>query len=150
MEKVKQRFDALTEKTDSCWHWKGTKCPQGYGHISYKGRPTGAHRVSYLLHRGDFPRHLQVLHTCNNTSCVNPDHLFIGTQKDNMEDRKAKGRTLFGERNQLAKLTKYQVRRIREFRAVGISAYALKKQYNVSLSTIHKILRNETYSKGSI
>jgi hypothetical protein len=150
MNRVRIRFEALIDKTETCWQWKGVKCPQGYGHISYKGRPTGAHRVSYLLYRGEFPQHLQVLHTCDNTSCVNPDHLFIGTQKENMADRTEKGRTLFGERNPRAVLSKYQVRRIREFRDVGVSAYDLKMQYGVSLSTIHKVLRNETYTQGQI
>lgn len=86
------RFYASVEQTPSCWHWRGGKYRNGYGKISARGACRLAHRVSYELHRGVIPQGLQVLHACDNRRCVNPAHLFLGTQSDNLRDCVAKGR----------------------------------------------------------
>lgn len=78
-----------------CWVWTGARMPTGYGIIRYpgkKGSHTGAHRISYMLHNGNIHSGLHVLHRCDNPSCVNPSHLFLGTPKDNMQDMLRKGR----------------------------------------------------------
>lgn len=80
------------EKTDDCWIWKGGINFWGYGQMNFNGRNTGAYRVSWILHNDEIPGKLFVLHKCDNPLCVNPDHLFLGTQKDNIQDCIKKGR----------------------------------------------------------
>mgnify|MGYP002136427592 CR=1 FL=1 len=88
------RFWAKVQKTDGCWEWAGTKLPSGYGQLERAdgGKRMYAHRFSYLIHYGDFDRSLYVLHRCDNPSCVKPDHLFLGTARDNLLDASSKGR----------------------------------------------------------
>lgn len=74
-----------------CWVWK-TDCVHGYGSFWLQGKVYRAHRASYMLFSGVIPLGMNVLHTCDNPSCVNPQHLFLGTQQDNMTDKRLKGR----------------------------------------------------------
>ena len=90
------RFWAKVEKTDGCWLWTGAiSGGTGYGGFAWELKPhlqTGAHRASWLLHNGEIPEGLWVLHHCDNRRCVRPDHLFLGTAKDNHTDMLVKGR----------------------------------------------------------
>lgn len=79
-------------KTESCWEWTGTIISHGYGHFKRKGKLYRAHRVSYVIFKGPIPNGLLVCHTCDSRKCVNPDHLFLGTHMDNMDDMTKKGR----------------------------------------------------------
>ena len=88
------RFWRFVSKENSCWLWTGKLNPDGYGLI--RPNPTkekvGAHRISWTLHNGPIPTGLCVLHKCDKPSCVNPDHLFLGTVQDNVDDMRIKGR----------------------------------------------------------
>jgi len=77
---------------NGCWEWTATLDQSGYGLLGYEGSMKGAHRFSYKIYKGEIPKGLYVLHKCDNPPCVNPEHLFLGTQKDNMDDMYNKGR----------------------------------------------------------
>ena len=89
-----ERFWSKVEKSDGCWEWNATRNHRGYG--KFRDTPhseVGSHRFSYVLHYGPIPEGMEVMHSCDNPPCVNPDHLSLGTSKDNAEDRTAKRRT---------------------------------------------------------
>jgi hypothetical protein len=115
------RFWQKVEKTETCWNWTACAHPKGYGLFSIRNRNRRAHRVSYEMHCGPITDGMQVLHECDNPRCVRPDHLFLGTNADNMADKCAKGREAHvgqkGEANARAKLTTEKVLAIRA--AVG-------------------------------
>ena len=81
-----------TEKVGECWNWTGKVNNSGYGYAVFNGRKTGIHRLAYRFAFGEFDESLFVLHKCDNPRCINPAHLFLGTQADNMRDCAAKGR----------------------------------------------------------
>jgi hypothetical protein len=84
--KVEKRFWEKVEKTESCWIWKSPANCSGYGVIKIDGINRTAHRVSYAIKHGKIPENLFILHKCHNRKCVNPDHLYSGTQMDNVKD----------------------------------------------------------------
>lgn len=87
----KGRFLSLVDQTGECWEWKGGVHARGYGRFTLNGRRMPAHRASYALFVGAVPDHLLVCHRCDNKRCVRPEHLFLGTQHDNMMDWTRKG-----------------------------------------------------------
>lgn len=90
---VNERFEQCFEIMQSeCWEWTDTFAKDGYGRFYINGKTIGAHRASYLIYKGDIVNNLFVLHSCDNPKCVNPEHLWLGTQKMNMDDAKQKGR----------------------------------------------------------
>jgi hypothetical protein len=89
---LRDRFECQSVRKDGCWGWTGHKDEKGYGRIMVDGKIRLAHRVSWELHNGRLKPGEQVLHKCDNPSCTNPEHLFVGSQKDNIRDMWAKGR----------------------------------------------------------
>lgn len=88
---LEERFLSRIEYTEDCWIWTAGKNKKGYGQIKVSGKQEGAHRLSFTLYKGD-PSGMIVCHSCDNPSCVNPQHLWLGTPKDNMQDKERKGR----------------------------------------------------------
>lgn len=103
------------DTASGCWNWLGAKCVSGYGRIKFNDKKYRAHRLMAEIKIGPVPTDAVVCHRCDNPSCINPEHLFIGTQKENVNDRDAKGRRnqARGERHGASKLTSEQVTAIR-------------------------------------
>lgn len=140
MQKVHDRFWSKVEKTPGCWEWRGARKPTGYGSFKHKGRTRQAHRVAWALTHGEPPRHLVVMHKCDNRGCVNPAHLRLGTQAENVADAVRKGRHQRGSRNGKAKLTEAEVYEIRRLYLEGGQTYAgLARMYGVSPDQIKAI-----------
>lgn len=133
---------------DECWLWQaGTVMGRGYGLFDAWGRKELAHRVAWLLtHEGIIPDGLQVLHTCDVPACVNLNHLWLGTQADNLRDMDAKGRRAVGEAHGSAKLTEPQVSLIRLLHAGGkLSQQQLAHIFGVHRGTIRPIIAGKTW-----
>jgi len=129
-----------------CWLWTGGLLWNGYGAFKHQGHPRRAHRVSWELANGPIPEGMQVLHTCDVRSCVNPDHLFLGSQLANMHDMIRKGRKVAspGERNGMAKLTAAQAAEIRADTRVQ---RAIAQDYGVSQSLVSLIKLGVTWTQ---
>lgn len=130
-----------------CWLWTGSLVGGGYGRFGVDGEDKIAHRYSWELHNGPIPKGLNALHKCDTPACINPDHLFIGTQKDNMQDCVKKGRYVAptGERNAQSKLKNEDVIKIRKLRKQGLTCEALGGEFDVSGSTICQVCNNKAW-----
>ncbi len=140
----KYEIDAVS----GCWNWTAFTSTHGYGMIWFNKKNSLAHRVSWMIHNGDIPKKrgigshgVCVLHRCDNPKCVNPDHLFLGTHQDNMNDMLNKGRdiTFEGEKHGMAKLKIEDVRRIRVLLNSGPTLQEIADEFNVALSTVSSI-----------
>jgi len=142
----KKRFEekVIFAVASSCWLWKGAKGKNSYGKMSIDGKHKKAHRISWEIYVGEIPKDMHVLHKCDNPPCVNPNHLFLGTQADNNKDMFSKGRGYDrnGVNNPRAKFTAKEVKIIRSRHE---NQYDLAEEYGVSQSTISRIQRGEVY-----
>lgn len=125
---------------NGCMEWKGTIGRHGYGVICFKRRILRSNRAVYEVYNGPIPENMCVCHSCDNPTCVNPEHLWLGTMKDNMIDKVRKGRAKVGtgERHGHAKLTWVDVRNIRE-EYKTMSSTELAEKYNIHQTTITNI-----------
>jgi hypothetical protein len=142
---LRERFEQYTRTSSGCWLWIGHRDPNGYGRLNVNGQPLLAHRLSWQLHNGDMGDSY-VLHKCDNPQCVNPTHLFLGTQSENCDDMWSKGRAkpghVFGEKHGMSKLTETQVLQIRSSEG---SLRSLAKMFGVSSPVISDIKNGKTW-----
>lgn len=133
------------DKTRGCWVWTGATDKKGYGVTADGGRARHrnllAHRASWMIHCGEIPEGLCVCHSCDMPSCINPDHLFLGTYKDNHADMDRKGRRVLGQ----AKLTPIEVRMIRMLLGQGIEQQLLADTFGVTGPQVSQINRRHSW-----
>ena len=141
---IEQRLWRRVRKGPNCWNWEGSTT-HGYGYIYWKGRLKPAHRVAYQLTYGDIPAEMFICHHCDNRRCVRPDHLFIGTRQDNMDDAVTKHRFVTGERHNFAKLKAVQVQQIRELCKGGMGLKEIALQFGIVKSNVHHIVKRHTW-----
>ena len=148
MISLRERFEIKVELVpfSTCHWWTAYTDSKGYGTFRGKSEKQRAHRVAYELYNGPIPKGLLVLHKCDNPSCVNPVHLFLGTQADNMKDMCDKGRQnkTKGEHANGSKLTDIEVRKIKKFKKT-ISYVEMAKIFGTSKSHLHRILTNQSW-----
>lgn len=159
LEKAINLFKSKISLPDEngCMNWRGFTMKSGYGRVNFNGKKILAHRLIWILTHGDIPnseghhRTLSVCHKCDNTICCNPEHLFIGTHRQNMQDMSMKGRSnkrppmLKGEEIGGSKLTAKSVIEIRRLRALGVTTISLAKQFDVNPSVISRAANGKTW-----
>lgn len=123
-----------------CWIWMGAETVKGYGSVRFHGSPFRAHRVSYELHFGSIPDGMRVCHTCDTPLCVRPDHLWLGSQLENVRDRESKGRTAVGEINGKSLLTVEDVREMRRLFSQGVGRARLAERFQRDYKTVHSVV----------
>lgn len=148
-----ERYHAKVDKrgpTD-CWPWLASTNKKGYGKFGDGTTVTSAHRFGYVLLVGPIPQGLCVLHTCDNPPCQNPAHWFLGTNKDNVDDRERKRRRIApqGEQHGRARLTEEQVHAIRQLYAADTSQRTLARTFSVSQRQIGRILQGVSWSHSA-
>ena len=159
-ERVSAKFFANVDRSGDCWLWTGKTDKDGYGLFYADGGDFRAHRAAYEIGHGVAPGDLCVCHRCDNPRCVNPDHMFLGTNAENTADRDAKGRTARGDRSGsrtcpesvprgencgTSKLTEGAVRSIRLALAAGTRQESLAQEFAVTQGAISRIALNKTW-----
>ena len=150
---IEDRFDSMVVKTDTCWLWAGKDGVKRYGRIKVgdDGKQIAAHRYSYLRYNGPIARGLVVRHKCDVMNCVNPEHLELGTNEDNVDDRNARGRSVGSGKARLdrkkrrggnRKLMRAEMQKIKDEYATGeFSQAQLAHRWSVSQATISATIR---------
>lgn len=151
----------LIKAGDECWNWQGTKLKSGYGTTRVGTKKELVHRMMYRHTVGEIPENMVIMHTCDNPSCCNPNHLRLGTQKDNIHDMIQKGRANYvgmnGESNPNVTLSSNQVAEIRSlYKGVqnrmrprtGPTLKELATQFKIGVSQVKRIVSNESWNGG--
>ncbi len=136
MKAAFDRFIEKVEKSSTCWYWKAQIYPNGYGGFSLYGKNMHAHRASWTLHNGEIPKGMCICHKCDNPCCVNPDHLFLGTYKDNTQDMIAKKRKFYPPR----KLTEKEIDEAGERYLKGEKQRDIAKSFKIHQRTLWRHL----------
>jgi hypothetical protein len=131
--------------SNQCWIWTGGRSKEGYGRVTIRNDQYGtvsymAHRVMYVIEYGSFDWNLHVNHDCDNPPCCNPNHLWLGTQQDGINDCINKGRKAIGENNPAAKITREIANKIRFKASLGISQRDLAREFGLHQTTIGDII----------
>lgn len=148
IDQLKQLLDKYTIKNENnCWGWKGPLYPAGYGQTWFMGKQTPASRSSWIVNNGLIKSKQWVLHKCDNPPCTNPDHLFLGTCKDNVQDMIRKGRKYIpkGSEVHFAKLTEEKVSEIKELLKNKFTLEYISEKFGISISTVSGIKTNRTW-----
>lgn len=146
------RFWSKVKKVDGegCWEWQSTRTPDtGYGLFGVRWHPPRyvvAHRISYELNCGPIPAGMKVCHKCDNPPCVRPDHLFLGTQRSNIEDMRRKGRAARGTKHFRAKLDPDKVRDVRRALVAGETVKNIARRHKVRPGTIYAVRDGKTWT----
>lgn len=152
MSIIIDRLLARTEidRETGCWNWTGSRSNGRYGKFSVNNRTISTHRASYEAHRGPIPAGMLVCHRCDNPVCINPDHLFLGTDAENMADKMKKGRhrTPRGADVVTSRLTEADVIAIRS--ATGSKQSEIAREYGVDASLISLIRSNKRWAHLSV
>ena len=131
---------------DECWEWTGGRFGSGYGELTVDGKGLSTHRLAWELANGPIPQGMLVCHHCDNPTCCNPAHLFIGTAADNNCDKVKKGRSARGAKHGRAKLTQTDVRQIRKLWAAGeYTQRELGDRFGVRRRHINRIVNKKTW-----
>jgi hypothetical protein len=146
---IEDRFWSYVAKSGDCWEWVGTRRPEGYGLFWNGERQVRAHRFAWELVNGPIPAGLSLCHSCDNPPCVRPDHLFVGTQRQNLEDMTRKGRRRSrppvreqnGSANAMAKLTEEQVAHIKGMAAAGHYHDDIAARFGVTRANVSYVTR---------
>lgn len=138
-ESLRERFERVgwTEE-GACWLWNGRRDRIGYGVLDYQNRTELAHRIAYTARIGPIPEGHVVRHTCDNPPCVNPEHLLLGTQRENMNDMTERFRFH-------AKLSEKQIQDIRKLFQVGVTQTRIAEHFGVHQSQISRIVRGRAW-----
>ncbi len=137
----------VNKKSDNeCWNWVGYCKRDGYGQIRSKDKRISVHRFSWMIHNGNIPDKICVCHHCDNLKCVNPNHLFLGTHKENTQDMIDKNRHSYGEKRPNAKLTNIKAKEIKRLcRECQLTQKQIGEIFNVSTATICLINTNKSW-----
>ena len=148
----------IGKRKGRCWVWKGSRSGASYGSFSWrhekKHYKSDAHRFSWMIYKGDIPEEKIVCHSCDNKLCVNPDHLWMGSYRENTHDMIKKGRQKIGdhsgEQNGRAQLDWRKVGQIRKrFKKRIVTAQMLSDEYGVKKNVIHMVIQNKTWKTAS-
>lgn len=143
------RFWRKVKKTKDCWLWIANKSNRNYGMFAINNKKVSAHRYSYKYHYGSIPNGLYICHKCDNPPCVNPKHLYAGTQSDNLKDAANKNRRVYtsrqGSKNNLSKLKEIDVLKIRSL-SKNKTYKEIANMFNVDPTNIGYIIRRRTWT----
>lgn len=157
LKRLKDSYEKKVIKKDGCWGWIGAKDKDGYGRLPCSHKMTErAHVASYLIYIGEIPEGMQVCHHCDIRECTNPEHLFLGTPKDNTQDMIKKGRwnggiwNQLGSKNPSSKLNEEDVREIKIMILNGKKNKEISTKFNISIGTVSDIRRNRYWKHVEI
>jgi hypothetical protein len=145
-EEERDRFWSKVDVVGGCWFWMASRHKFGYGWFGYHGRIRTAHTVAYEDIFGHIPIGQFVLHHCDNPPCVRPDHLFIGTQQENLADMRSKNRHAHGISNGHAKLCDEDIIAIHQLRHQGLEQADIADRFGIHQVTVSKILLRKLWA----
>lgn len=140
------RTRSIINPETGCWEWQKPLHIRGYGQVCHDAKQVLAHRFSYETFKGEIPDGLHVCHTCDNRKCVNPDHLWLGTNADNTTDKVRKGRHVYGTKAHCAKLSDEKVLEIVNLVEGGMSQGKVAKMYGISQPVVSRIMSGESWA----
>lgn len=141
---------SIEKDKNNCWNWIGVLAGGGYGRLRFEGKNIAAHRLSYKLFKGEIGENLFVCHSCDNKKCLNPDHLWIGTLQDNVNDAVKKGRVnMKGVKNRFCSLTEHQIEEFIILRNESITYQRLSRIFNSSEQHLRNIFKGRIRKKNN-